>query len=100
MSSPTDSITIAPKRADLHAACHLIASLRNSDELDSADIQSLLATAIRLYADHAAKREAPAPAFSADAVTATDAMVTITAVLKAVNLQVFELGMWQAWTAR
>jgi len=27
-------------------------------------------------------------------------MVTVTAMLKAVNLQVFELGMWQAWSGR
>ena len=33
-------------------------------------------------------------------VTATEVMVTVTAMLKAVNLQVFELGMWQAWSGR
>jgi hypothetical protein len=27
-------------------------------------------------------------------------MVTVTAMLKAVNLQLFELGMWQAWSGR
>ena len=31
-------------------------------------------------------------------MTATEVMVTVTAMLKAVNLQVFELGMWQAWS--
>ena len=35
-----------------------------------------------------------------DAATATEVMVTVTAMLKAVNLQVFELGMWQAWSGR
>ena len=40
-------------------------------------------------------------AFPADAqITATEVMVTVTAMLKAVNLQVFELGMWQAWSGR
>ena len=34
---------------------------------------------------------------SEDSVTATEVMVTVTAMLKAVNLQVFELGMWQTW---
>ena len=43
---------------------------------------------------------APCPPFTADAVTATDVMVTATAMLKAVNLQLFELGMWQAWSGR
>ena len=64
------------------------------------DIQSLLARAVRLYAERAEQGDAP-PAFAAGApVTATDVMVTVTAMLKAVNLQVFELGMWQAWSGR
>ena len=33
-------------------------------------------------------------------MTATEVMVTVTAMLKAVNLHVFELGMWQAWSGR
>ena len=68
--------------------------------LSDADIQSLLARAVRLYAERAEQGDAP-PAFANDApVTATDVMVTVTAMLKAVNLQVFELGMWQAWSGR
>ena len=30
----------------------------------------------------------------------TDVMVMTSALLRAVNLQVFELGMWQSWTGR
>ena len=33
-------------------------------------------------------------------ITATDAVVVTTAILKAVNVQLFELGMWQAWSGR
>lgn len=65
-----------------------------------AEIQSILANAVRLYAERAAERDGVLPAFASDAVTATEAMVTVTAMLKAVNLQVFELGMWQAWSGR
>jgi len=32
--------------------------------------------------------------------TATDVMVTASGLLKAANLAVFELGMWQSWTGR
>lgn len=68
--------------------------------LSDADIQSLLARAVRLYAERAEQGDAP-PAFANGApVTATEVMVTVTAMLKAVNLQVFELGMWQAWSGR
>jgi hypothetical protein len=65
-----------------------------------ADIQDMLASAVRLYAVRAAERDGALPAFASDAATATDVMVTVTAMLKAVNLQVFELGMWQAWSGR
>lgn len=65
-----------------------------------ADIQDMLASAVRLYAERAAERDGALPAFASDAATATDVMVTVTAMLKAVNLQVFELGMWQAWSGR
>jgi hypothetical protein len=66
-----------------------------------ADIQALLAKAVQLYADRAADREGALAAFPAGApVTATEVMVTVTAMLKAVNLQVFELGMWQAWSGK
>ena len=64
------------------------------------DIQSMLAKAVRLYAERASEQDGALPAFASDAVTATEAMVTVTAMLKAVNLQVFELGMWQAWSGK
>jgi hypothetical protein len=37
------------------------------------------------------------PVVPPNTLTATDAMIVATALLKAVNLQVFELGLWQAW---
>ena len=65
-----------------------------------AEIQAMLAKAVKPYAERAEEGDAPS-AFPADAqVTATEVMVTVTAMLKAVNLQVFELGMWQAWSGR
>jgi len=65
-----------------------------------AEIQNSLAQAVRLYAERAAEREGALPAFASDAATATEVMVTVTAMLKAVNVQLFELGMWQAWAGR
>jgi hypothetical protein len=66
-----------------------------------AEIQAGLARAVRLYAERATEAETALPAFPANApMTATEVMVTVTAMLKAVNLQVFELGMWQSWSGR
>ena len=65
-----------------------------------ADIQAMLARAVKLYAERV-ERDGPLPAFPADApVTATEVMVTVSAMLKATNLQLFELGMWQSWSGR
>jgi hypothetical protein len=70
------------------------------DRPSDAEIQDMLANAVRLYAERAAERDGDLAAFRSDAATATEVMVTVTAMLKAVNLQVFELGMWQAWSGR
>jgi hypothetical protein len=68
--------------------------------ISDAEIQDMLAKAVRLYAQRAEERDGALPAFSTEQTTATEVMVTVTAMLKAVNLQVFELGMWQAWAGR
>jgi hypothetical protein len=60
----------------------------------------MLAKSVRLFAERVADHDGELPAFAPDAATATEVMVTVTAMLKAVNLQVFELGMWQAWSGR
>jgi len=73
------------------------AAVRPSD----AEIQDMLAKAVRLYAERAAESDAALAPFPPDAaMTATEVVVTVSAMLKAVNLQVFELGMWQAWSGR
>ena len=65
------------------------------------DLQSLLAAAIREYAARAEAHDEPLPALPFDSgVTATEAMLAVSAILKAVNIQVFELGMWQSWSGR
>jgi len=75
--------------------------MSSPDAISDGEIQALLARAVRLYAERAAVRDEPLAAFPEGAqITATDAVVTTTAILKAVNVQLFELGMWQAWSGR
>jgi hypothetical protein len=69
--------------------------------LSDAELQGLLAAAIKSYAARAEARDAPLPALAADSgVNATEAMLAVSAIMKAVNVQVFELGMWQSWSGR
>jgi hypothetical protein len=69
--------------------------------LSDAELQGLLAAAIKSYAARAEASDEPLPALPPDSgVTATEAMLAVSAILKAVNIQVFELGMWQSWSGR
>jgi hypothetical protein len=68
--------------------------------LSDAEIQSMLATAVRMFAGRAAERDGALPAFGPEDANATAVMVTVTAMMKAVNVQLFELGMWQAWSGK
>jgi hypothetical protein len=98
MSSPTETADAVHVSA-VRAACALLGATRSADGLQDDDIQTLLGAAVRLYAQRTAECEEPLPGFDAAAagVTATDAMLATTAILKAVNVATFELGMWQAW---
>ncbi len=70
------------------------------DVLSEAAVQALMAVACRSYS---AKIEAGAsflPLAERSRVSSTDVMVSASGLLKAANLAVFELGMWQSWTGR
>jgi hypothetical protein len=72
------------------------------DKLDivSAEaLQKLIAAICRVYTARreAGEQFAPVPKNS---ISATDVMITASGLLKAADLAVFELGMWQSWTGR
>ena len=68
--------------------------------LSDAELQRSLATSVREYARRAEDDRSFSP-FPPDAeVTATEVMITVSAILSAAGLQLFELGMWQAWSGR
>lgn len=67
----------------------------DTSRVSGEDKRRLLAAAVRLYA---AGREAGAePVAAGDNVTATDVAVATTDLLEAADIELFELGMWQAW---
>jgi 3-oxoacyl-ACP reductase-like protein len=69
------------------------------DMVSAEALQKLLAAACRLYTARAESGEQLATV-PKNSITATDVMVTASGLLKAVDLAVFELGMWQSWTGR
>jgi hypothetical protein len=71
-----------------------------SDMLAPEALQSLMAALCNTYSAQieAGGRFTPVPERSA--VSPTAVMVTASGLLRAANLAVFELGMWQSWTGR
>jgi len=69
------------------------------DMVSAEALQKLIAAACRVYTARveAGEQMTPVPRNS---ISATDVMVTASGLLKAADLAVFELGMWQSWTGR
>ena len=70
------------------------------DVLSADALQELMAALCKAYAAQieAGQQLLPLPARAG--ATATEVMITASGLLKAANLAVFELGMWQSWTGR
>jgi hypothetical protein len=62
-------------------------------------LQALIAAACRVYTARTEAGEQFTPV-TRNSISATDVMVTASGLLKAADLAVFELGMWQSWTGR
>lgn len=87
-----------PADALVRAAQALDAALGDPDKIADADLRALLAGVTRLYAAKAENgMRTPLPA-GGGGVTITDTMLLTTDLLHALNVQLFELSMWQAMT--
>jgi len=80
------------------AAAALGAALDNPDQVADADLRAIIANAARLYAVKAANgMRTPLPPGNGG-LTIDDSMILATDLLHALNVQLFELSMWQAMT--
>jgi hypothetical protein len=70
------------------------------DALSTEALQALMAAACKTYAAQVEAGEQVLPLPERGGATATEVMITASGLLKAANLAVFELGMWQSWTGR
>ena len=71
-----------------------------TDLLSEEALQALMAAVCRSYSAQIEAGGSFPPLANRSRVTSTDVMVTASGLLKAANLAVFELGMWQSWTGR
>jgi hypothetical protein len=70
------------------------------DLLTPQALQALMAAACKAYAAQVEAGNPMAALAARTTVTPTEVMVTASGLLRATNLAVFELGMWQSWTGR
>jgi hypothetical protein len=76
----------------------LAAAIADPQRIPDAELRGLIANVVRLYAVKAENgMRTPLPS-GGGGVTITDAMLTVTDLLHGLNVQVFELSMWQAMT--
>ena len=85
-----------PAEALARAAEALAAGLNDPDRVPDAEPRALMASLVRLYAAKAeGGMRTPLPP-DGGGVTVTETMLTVTDLLHALNVQLFELSMWQA----
>jgi hypothetical protein len=76
----------------------LAAAIGDPDRIPDAELRALIANAVRLYAVKAeGGMRTPLPP-GGGGLTITETMLTVTDLLHALNVQLFELSMWQAMT--
>jgi hypothetical protein len=70
------------------------------DTLSPQALHALMGACCKTYATRVEAGEQLLPLAQRTTVSPTEVMVTASGLLRAANLAVFELGMWQSWTGR
>ena len=91
------SSSVCDRASAVRAQIEELVRRADAAAIDEQTIQELLTAAVRLYAARV-DQAGPFPGVKAGAISATDALVASTALLKSVNIAPFELGLWQAWS--
>ena len=98
--TPPGGAEVARQAGALGALVEALLERGDAGGVPEEPIQRALTALVKLYA---AKREAGArfsPILPDGGVSATAAMIVTTALMQAVHVELFELGMWQAWAGR
>jgi hypothetical protein len=93
-SSVADDLEATIDRLDLLAGELIIQAKEGS--LPPESIQKLMTIAVKLYVARRISTPDLTP-FTSGVVTATDVAVATTQMLRAVNVELFELALWNGW---
>ena len=85
----------------IRLAAEIERAFAKSDNAISVEAMQTLMTALcRVYAAQVENGAKHTPIPEGQVVSPTGVMLTASGLLRAANLAVFELGMWQSWTGR
>ena len=73
---------------------------KSDDGISVEAMQALMGTLCRVYAVQVENGAKHTPIPEGQIVSPTGVMLTASGLLRAANLAVFELGMWQSWTGK
>jgi hypothetical protein len=73
---------------------------KSDDAISQEAMQKLMGALCRVYAAQVENGAKYTPIEEGQVVSPTGVMLTASGLLRAANLAVFELGMWQSWTGR
>jgi hypothetical protein len=98
VAPPGDLESLASQMDDIAATIERLVAAGGGTELDDAALQRLFKACVQLYAQKVDAGQRLTPCGEARDISATSIMVTTSGLLKAANLELFELGMWQSFS--
>ena len=105
-TAPAKDAAAAPSISASHDATRLATEIEKAlasgklDTLTPQALHALMSACCKNYATRVEAGEDLLPLAQRSTVSPTEVMVTASGLLRAANLAVFELGMWQSWTGR
>ncbi len=99
-TQPASNDTLSADAKRIAAEIERALAQGRTDALSLDALQALMAAACKHYAAQVEAGQEVLPLRPRATVTPTEVMTTASGLLRAVNLAVFELGMWQSWTGR
>lgn len=89
---------VSDETREIREFAEKVVGLKDGEQISDEMVQQALTALVRLYTVKFQLGERWAP-FAADKpMPATAVMIMATAMLRSVNVEIFELGLWQSWS--
>jgi hypothetical protein len=94
------SCDLSPEKLNLNSLAREIADeiARDPNAITTEALGTLMSALVRAYGTKFDEGERALPIDPQNAPNATNVLVTVSALMKASGLEIFELGMWQSWS--